>query len=289
MDIHHLVAQALQQAGDTTQLKDLTPVSGGDISRAYRATTGQGVCFVKINPHVPEDFFVREAEGLALLREGAGLPVPEVYGCGRDYIVMEWVEGTSQSATEEMLGRGLARQHMFRGRGKGFGLDSDNYIGRLPQPNEWHADWLSFLREKRLGFQAALAQEKGYWNAERERQMERLLGSLDRWIDNRQVEPSLLHGDLWGGNWIVGPQGQPYLIDPAAFFGDREFELAFTELFGGFSSTFYAVYEEMYPLSPGYEERRPLYQLYYLLVHLNLFGESYGAAVDRILARYGQR
>jgi fructosamine-3-kinase len=130
-----------------------------------------------------------------------------------------------------------------------------------------------------------LAEERGRLTSERRRRLMRLADSLERWIPAR-TEPSLLHGDLWHGNWIASDHGQPYLIDPAVFYGDREYEMAFTELFGGFSSRFYAAYEEAHPLSPDYAERRPLYQLYYLLVHLILFGESYGSSVDRVLIRY---
>jgi fructosamine-3-kinase len=119
----------------------------------------------------------------------------------------------------------------------------------------------------------------------RAKQLDRLLERLPEWLGHA-VKPSLLHGDLWGGNWIAGPGGEPYLIDPAVYFGDREVDLAFTELFGGFSPRFYEAYREAYPLEPGYGERKPLYQLYYLLVHLNLFGEAYGTDVDRVLARY---
>lgn len=115
--------------------------------------------------------------------------------------------------------------------------------------------------------------------------MEKLLENLDKWVPDK-VEPSYLHGDLWGGNWLSGPGGEPYVIDPSFLYGDRHFELAFTEVFGGYSSEFYQAYQDRFPLSPYYEDVKPLYQLYYLLVHLNMFGEAYGRSVDTILKRY---
>ncbi|MBO8172854.1 MAG: fructosamine kinase family protein [Bacillaceae bacterium] len=275
--------------GEDGPICGIRPVSGGSISRAYQVETGRGTYFVKINTEAPPALFTREAEGLTLLKKSGAVRVPEVYhvslpAAATGYIVMEWVEGSRTAGTEEELGRNVACLHQVTG--PDFGLEQDNYIGRLPQPNGWDRDWITFLREKRLGYQAKLAENNGYFPANRRRKMDHLLASLDRWIDVKQVKPSLLHGDLWGGNWMTGSGGMPYLIDPAVFYGDREFELAFTELFGGYSSVFYQAYREVYPLSPGYEERKEIYQLYYLLVHLNLFGESYGSSVDRILNRY---
>ncbi len=281
------IAQAIQAAGDPAPLESIHPVSGGSISRTFRVETNNRRYMIKMHETAPADFFQKEAEGLRLLKHAGELGVPHVFYVDKHSIVMEWVEGLRAPDTDEKLGRGLARLHRDHTSSQGFGLSFDNYIGQLPQPNGWQDDWLTFLREKRLGFQAELAVKQGCFSRERGKKMERLLQSLDQWIDPQQVRPSLLHGDLWGGNWICGPDGVPYLIDPAVFYGDREFDLAFSEMFGGFSSAFYQAYREEYPLSPGYEERKPLYQLYYLLVHLNLFGESYGPSVDRILRRYG--
>lgn len=280
------IVQAIQAAGDPAPLESIHPVSGGSISRTFRVETKNGRYMIKIHETPPADFFHKEAEGLRLLKQAGELGVPRVFHVDKHSIVMEWVEGLRAPDTDEKLGRGLARLHRNHTSSQGFGLSFDNYIGQLPQPNGWQDDWLTFLREKRLGFQAELAVKQGCFSRERGKKMERLLQSLDQWIDPKQVRPSLLHGDLWGGNWICGPGGEPYLIDPAVFYGDREFDLAFSEMFGGFSPAFYQAYREEIPLSPGYEERKPLYQLYYLLVHLYLFGESYGPSVDRILRRY---
>lgn len=267
-------------------------VRGGDIGRSYYVETHERKWFVKYRTDLAGLVFQREAEGLALLRESGALAVPETYYAGEipgkdgGMIVLAWIApGPSRPATEEALGRGIAELHRRKSPGGQFGLHNDNYIGLLPQPNDWCDTWREFYLQRRLLPMIKVAEERGRLSAERRSRLMRLADSLDRWIPERS-EPSLLHGDLWHGNWIASDRGQPYLIDPAVFYGDREYEMAFTELFGGFSSYFYAAYEESYPVSPEYAERRPLYQLYYLLAHLILFGESYGSSVDRVLVRY---
>ncbi|GAB7386881.1 fructosamine kinase family protein [Bacillaceae bacterium] len=290
---HAALGKLLRQAGDDGPIREVRPVSGGDISAAARVETGNGIYFVKWKQNVPHDFFRKEAEGLQRLAEADALPVPRVLGHlspsdGQPgMVLLEWIErdrAADEDLASERLGEGLAALH--RMHGKAFGLEADNYIGRLPQRNGWKENWAEFYRDKRLGVLAELAAQEGRMDVTRARRMELLLSQLDRWLGGRDVAPSLLHGDLWRGNWLVGPQGRPYLIDPAVSYGDRELELAFTELFGGFSARFYRAYRASYPLAAGYEERKPLYQLYYLLVHLVLFGEAYGPSVDRILRRY---
>lgn len=279
----------LHEIGDRTPVIGVQSVSGGSISEAYTITTETATYFVKHNPNVTEDFFQKEAEGLRLLRQTGTLRVPEVYGYSTSgsavhhFIVMEWLRGTHANDTEEQLGRGLALLHSSYN--DQYGLFEDNYIGALPQPNGWYEDWVVFFGARRLAHQAQLAEKRGYLPKVRKEKLERLLDSLHQWIP-RYGKASLLHGDLWGGNWIVGPEGAPCLIDPAVFYGERELELAFTELFGGFSRRFYEAYEAENPLPPDYVERKQLYQLYYLLVHLALFGESYGPSVDQVLTYY---
>ncbi|HSH81210.1 MAG TPA: fructosamine kinase family protein, partial [Herpetosiphonaceae bacterium] len=142
------------------------------------------------------------------------------------------------------------------------------------------------FRERRLRPQMDLARAGGRLPATRERLLDRLLERLDRWIDHRPEPPSLIHGDLWGGNWLTNTNGRPALIDPAVYYGHREAELAMCRLFGGFPDTFFAAYDEAWPPLPGRDERLPLLQLYHLLNHLNLFGEGYGGQVDGVLRRY---
>ncbi|MDQ0337480.1 fructosamine-3-kinase [Caldalkalibacillus uzonensis] len=274
--------------GDTSHLIDVQPVPGGDISQAFEVRTENNHCFIKINRNAVPDFFQKEAYGLQQLRQAGALSVPQVYhvspsSADHGYIVMEWVPTEPAADSETKLGRGLARLHQYTHTY--YGLAENNYIGKLPQPNGWEKSWIRFLSEQRLGFQTKLADEQGMLPAKRKARLEKLLDRLGQWVPDER-RPVLLHGDLWSGNWLAGPRGTPYLIDPAVFYGQREFELAFTELFGGFSPRFYAAYQEVQPLSEHYEDVRPLYQLYYLLVHLNLFGETYGPAVDRILRHY---
>ena len=293
------------------EVRRWTPLSGGSISNAWKVETTEGVFLMKTGDEAHRAMFEKEAEGLREIAGTGTVAVPRLVGFGTatletmaqhegaeahqearvsdqearvSYIVMEFVQGGEAPDTAERLGRGVAAMHEVK-RDR-FGFRHDNFIGRLPQPNGWMEDWVDFLRNRRLGFQADIAAKRGRMPTQRRSRMERLLAGLDRWIP-RNVTPSLLHGDLWGGNWVVGPGGEPYLIDPAVFYGDAELELAFTELFGGFPARFYDAYFEVRPIDrKGYAERKPLYQLYYLLVHLNHFGESYGPAVDGVLRRY---
>jgi fructosamine-3-kinase len=265
---------------------------GGDIGKSYRIETERRKWFVKYRLDVPADVFRREAEGLGLLSGANALAVPETLYAGEipgrtgGMIVLSWIEtGPSRPETAEALGRGLAALHRNSSPDGRFGLHADNYLGLLPQANAWSGDWVAFYRERRLVPLARLAETRGLMPAGRRNRMGRLVDALERWLP-AAPEASLLHGDLWGGNWLAGEDGRPWLIDPAVYYGDRECELAFTELFGGFPPRFYAAYREAYPLAPEYEERKPLYQLYYLLAHLVLFGESYGPSVDRVLGRY---
>lgn len=209
---------------------------------------------------------------------------------------MEWLESPSadgagdRMAHGEALGRGLAELHRAGAADFGypdaFGYPKDNFVGLLPQKNGWMSRWSEFYRDRRLLPQLEIAAEHGRLTSQRRRLADRLLERLTDWIDDSAVRPSLLHGDLWGGNWLVTTDG-PAVIDPAVYFGDREMDLAMASLFGGFPDTFFRSYREAFPLLSGYEERIPLYQLYYLLIHLNIFGESYGPSVDRLLRRYG--
>jgi fructosamine-3-kinase len=287
------VGSVLGEAGDPGPITDVRGIAGGDINQAIRVETASRRYFVKWHPSPQPNMFVCEAKGLALLAAAGAARVPAVIGMGHvpdsraAFLILEWIErGSSKSVPAAAeLGRQLARQH--RTRHERYGLDHDNYIGRLPQPNAYANSWISFYASERLGAQRDLAARNGHLPTSRARGLERVIASLDRWIDESACQPSLLHGDLWGGNWLVGAAGEPVLIDPAVYYGDREADLAMTHLFGGFPQAFYDAYQEVFPLAPGYAERQPLYQLYYLLCHLNLFGEGYGGSVDGILRRFG--
>jgi fructosamine-3-kinase len=228
-------------------------------------------------------------EALAALGE-VRVPRDPVTGGGEGgvppFLVMEAItSGRPGPGFSADFGRRLARLHRAT-RGGRFGFPHDNYLGSTPQPNEWSADGCEFFRRRRLGHQLALAHANGLADRELSRLGERLLERLDRWLDLRGEPACLLHGDLWGSNYLIDEAGAPVLIDPAAYYGHREADLAMTHLFGGFDAAFYAGYEEEWPLAPGHDERLPIYELYHLLNHLNLFGTGYRGRCLAILRRY---
>ena len=270
-------------------IERLERVSGGDIHQAAKLVLRTGdALFLKFSERPLPRIFEVEAEGLERLRRAGELRVPEVLAVGETFLLLEWIEPDPAPPTARAMrdfGRRLARLHQHLNEQGLYGLDHDNYIGTLPQVNTPTRSWVEFYRARRLGAQLELARSRGRLPPKRREKLERLMERLDEFIDEQSAKPSLLHGDLWGGNFLLS-EGEAVLIDPAVYYGDREIDLAFTELFGGFSSAFYEGYNEVWPLDPDYEERKALYQLYPLLIHLNLFGESYGPGVDRVLRRY---
>jgi fructosamine-3-kinase len=267
-----------------------TEVSGGDINDAFEVVLGDGRrVFAKTNARAPADLFSAEARGLGWLSEARSLRVPAVLAFSRPeddvrFLVLEWIEpGRPSPDFDERLGRGLATLH--RSAPGGFGLDHPNYIGSLPQSNTPAANWPEFFRKQRLEPQLIRLIESGGASFSLRRAFERLLDRLPELTGD--PEPSArLHGDLWGGNLHVGEHGEPCLIDPAVYGGHREIDLAMMRLFGGFSERVFDAYAESHPLSAGARERVPLYQLYPLLVHANLFGGSYVGSVERVVAKY---
>lgn len=222
------------------------------------------------------EILAAEADGLKALA-AAALRVPAVIACGADgdagYLVLEWLPlGRKSAAGGARLGEALARLHLQTVQG--FGWPRHNFIGATPQFNTANGDWTAFFREQRLNFQLRLAAENGYRGALQEAGAE-LAAELPHLFDGYSPKPALLHGDLWGGNWGSVADGGPVVFDPAVYRGDREADLAMTELFGGFPAEFFAAYRMHAPLDAGYAVRRDLYQLYHLLNHLNLFGGAY--------------
>ncbi|MFB1049686.1 fructosamine kinase family protein [Paraliobacillus sp. JSM ZJ581] len=283
------IEQVLEQIGDYSLILSITPVSGGDINQAYHIQTHQHNYFVKQNHDVPTHFFHFEATGLSLIEQTSTIAVPHVYyynkpiGSEQAIIVMDWVEGALNSETSATLGYNLANMHKHISNH--YGLNQDGFIGTLNQPNQLTADWITYFQHYRFIPLLKKAIERNLLPKNRRVKLEKLIDRVATWLP-KYPSASLLHGDLWGGNWLSGPNGAPYLIDPAVVYGDHLFELAFTKLLGGFSQNFYDAYQEIFPFEPYYQDVEQIYQLYYLLVHLILFGEGYGTAVDRILTRY---
>ncbi len=277
--------EALTIAEDDSPIRELLPIHGGDISTAVRVTTDERQYLLKISTRGLPGFFAAESHGLWVLGKAREVRVPTVLA-QRDgevgFLLLEWLdapERPDRRVAAEQLGAALARLHR-RAAGPDFGLERNNYIGATPQRNTWESSWVAFFRDHRLLPQITLARQNSYLSPERERLLMRVCDRLDTWIDDRVVVPALLHGDLWSGNWLIGPNSAPVLIDPAIFYGDRETDLALTTLFGRFDESFYHAYQQTWPLEVGWQRRQTLYNLYHLLNHLNLFGETYGAAVD---------
>jgi protein-ribulosamine 3-kinase len=249
-----------------------TSVTGGCIHECYRVQVSGKPLFLKCNAAVFDDAFAAEADGLAGLR-GAGYraPDPGAHGIAarRAYLLMEFLD-LKGGIDFPALGRMLAQAH--RNAGPRFGWHRDNYIGTTPQSNAWSDDWAAFWFEQRMQPQLALAEKKGFALSDVPRDL----------LNGHQPQPSLLHGDLWSGNVSFTPQG-PVVFDPAVYYGDREADLAMTELFGGFPPEFYDAYNRAFPLPAGYEKRKHLYNLYHLLNHLNLFGRGYLGQVEETL------
>lgn len=277
----------LENGRDYSGIQSMKRISGGSINEAFYVQTIDAEFFMKFHANSPKGFFRSEALGLRRIKETQTISVPNYLSYsdqpGNAFLMLAWIEGKKSEKTEEILGQKLAQLHQCFGRMHG--LQEDSYIGLLLQPNELNANWLEYYRDKRLQKQIDIGVEKGYIEGKRHKQLVKLLENLGKWIPSF-VEPSHLHGDLYSGNWIVGPGGEPFIVDPSFLYGDRHFEIAYTELFGGLPSKFYQAYHESYPLREDYEDIKPLYQLYYLLAHLNLFGESYGESIDVILDKY---
>ena len=260
------------------------PVGGGDISSAWRVKTEGNAVFLKTGPASQLDMFLAEADGLKELEKADAIRVPKVLGCvcsgEESLLALEWIDfELASDSSEWMLGRNLAMLHRFTA--EQFGWRRDNTIGRTPQHNPWSDDWVEFFKVHRIGYQLQLAEQNGF-NGQIQTMGTRLLDGIGRFFSGYWPEASLLHGDLWGGNWAAS-DGVPVIFDPAVYYGDRETDIAMTRLFGGFGAAFYEAYEDAWPMAEGYAERQRLYQLYHVLNHLNLFGTAYLGRAESLL------
>lgn len=266
-------------------MEHYSSIKGGCISAAYRLVGNEKSYFVKQNHAQQLDMFIAEAEGLDEIAAAKAIRVPQpiCYGTHDNmaYLVMEYLPtrgGGSQAM--ETLGRQLATMH--RQTQDQFGWHRDNTIGSTPQVNTRGDDWPTFWGEHRLGFQLKLASGKGA-GSNLLRKGEKLLQNMHALFSNYRPQASLLHGDLWSGNYGISQNGEPVIFDPAVYYGDREADLAMTELFGGFPSSFYAAYKETWQLDPGYKVRKTFYNLYHILNHFNLFGADYASQAEHML------
>lgn len=281
--------------GEETKIEKTSPISGGDINEAQSLTLTDGRrIFMKSNTKENLSLFTAESAGLAAIARTKAIGMPRILGVGTDedrggyaFLLLELISGKTRGINYwEDFARQLAAMHRASTAGMvsdgKYGFDGDNYIGRRRQVNTGHDSWLNFFRECRLEPQFRDAAR--YFDKEEWKRITRLLDRIDEILVEPEY-PSLLHGDLWGGNVIAGNDGAAWLIDPAVYVGHAEADLAMTELFGGFPPIFYDAYKEAAPLQPGYERRRDVYNLYHLLNHLNLFGRMYLPEVKHTISR----
>lgn len=289
----HISKEISTATGEAFLVRMGRPVGGGCINSAYLVEDGARRFFVKTNRASNLAMFEAEADGLREISatRTVRVPVPICAGIALDsaFLVLEFLDlHTLEKGQEEVLGRQLADMH--RVTGVEYGWHRDNTIGSTLQINSPADSWLEFWRDRRLAPQLALAASNGH-NGALQRRGESLLARLDGFLAGHIPPPSLLHGDLWGGNHACSRGGEPVIFDPAVYYGDRETDLAMTELFGDFSATFYAAYHEALPLNPGYRERKTLYNLYHVLNHLNLFGGGYSeqarSMIEKLLSVAG--
>ncbi|MEG3954253.1 fructosamine kinase family protein [Microcoleus sp. herbarium2] len=298
-----IAAHISEITGETFSLDNRHSVSGGCINQGYSISSSSRTYFAKINQASQIAMFEAEALGLQHMRATQTIRVPEPICWGTEgnsaYIVLEWLDLGSRGGERawEEMGRKLAAMHKYtppnppllRGgeepnstllRGA-FGWDINNTIGSTVQINNWTVNWAEFWAERRIGYQLKLARRRGGHFP----QGERLLEVIPEFLAGHEPQPSLVHGDLWGGNAGVTSAGEPVIFDPAAYFGDREVDIAMTELFGGFPAEFYRGYNQVLPLDLGYEKRKTLYNLYHILNHFNLFGGSYASQANQMINR----
>lgn len=272
-----------QAVGKVSGLHWVRDLHGGDINRAALIRSGKTNWFVKYRNNAPAGMFEAEALALEKISATGCIRVPEAIAWGVDddtsWLVLEYLELTS-SGPATLLGEQLAALHEISA--DSFGWSHNNYIGITPQLNQQTDNWSEFWRDYRLKPQLAMAQAAGFGSRLVDRG-DRLLASLGQLLQDHDPAASLLHGDLWAGNKAYTPAGLPVIFDPASYYGDRETDIAMTELFGGFEQAFYAAYQSHSPLPDGYPLRRELYNLYHMLNHLNLFGTGYLSRCESII------
>ncbi len=278
------IAQAITQATEKTfAIADTRSVSGGCINQGYKISGNGTEYFVKLNDASQVEMFAAEALGLKQMYDTQTITVPQPICWGTaensSYIVLQWLDlgaGNSQSWIE--MGRQLAAMHR-QGTSERFGWERNNTIGSTPQINTWTDNWADFFAEHRIGYQLKLAKRRGGSFPD----PNKVVHAVRDKLADRQPEASIVHGDLWSGNAAIASDGAPVILDPATYYGDRETDIAMTELFGGFPAAFYRGYNEAWQLDSAYQQRKSIYNLYHVLNHFNLFGGGYANQAKRIL------
>lgn len=280
-----IAAQISRVTGQPFGIPSQRSVGGGCINQGYACSDGQRTYFIKLNQATQIAMFEAEARALQEMAATQTIRVPQVICWGMAgnsaYLVLEWLElGSGSSAAWKEMGRQLAALHQARQpQPLGFGWHQNNTIGATPQINPWTVSWVEFWTQHRLGYQFQLARRRGGHFP----QQDRLLAAIPKLLADHDPQLALVHGDLWSGNAAITKAGEPTIFDPATYWGDREVDLAMTELFGGFPLEFYRGYDEVLPRSPGYAGRKTLYNLYHILNHFNLFGGSYQSQANRMI------
>ena len=273
-----------------SRIMDTKNLSGGCISNAYKIKMKSDKSYLlKINNDSPTDMFEKEAHGLNELQKPDVIRVPGAKIFSNNYIVTEFIEsGRKSGSFFRVFGKQFADLHKYKGTA--FGFFEDNYIGSTPQKNMTEGsedkDWSEFYFNKRLLLQLMLCEKNGYTSEELTKSFGRLENKIGEILKGSEEEPSLLHGDLWSGNYMVDDEGNPCIIDPAVYYGHREADLGMTKLFGGYPEEFYASYNESYPLKDGWKYRESIYKLYHVLNHLNLFGRGYYSQAVSLIKYY---
>lgn len=272
--------------GDRVSPQGQDSIGGGCINQAFRLRSSHCDYFIKLNQSHQLPMFAAEARGLQEIVDSKTLRAPRPICWGQQgdnaYLVLEYLELGGGRGGMDTLGQGLAAMH--RVTGPRYGWEIDNTIGSTPQLNTYTDDWITFWRELRLGYQLELAGQNGFGGRLQKRGGQ-LLDSLPSLLEGHDPEPSLLHGDLWSGNFAIMSDGVPVIYDPAVYYGDREADLAMTELFGGFGNRFYGAYRDAWQIDEGYSVRKTLYNLYHILNHLNLFGGGYLSQAEGMIDR----
>ncbi len=281
MNYWNSISQHISQSiGNDFQISQTSSVTGGDINSAYKISglnSQQQTLhfFVKINSIKLSNMFQVEYESLLELSQNKlmQIPTPICFGSSHDkaYLVLEYIPMNTHGDSR-LMGKALAQMHKITA--SQYGWTNNNFIGSTTQSNQTHSDWLSFWRDRRMIPQFEMLYNKGY-QSYLSPAADKFLLHLETLLANHNPAASLLHGDLWSGNYAYNKSGQPVIFDPALYYGDRETDLAMTELFGGFDEKFYTAYNEVWPLEKGYKGRKTLYNLYHILNHANLFGTSY--------------